>query len=171
MKDVFLIYNKCCFYEIVILNYFMNFSHCDMVFCSLDGKPVRAMEGFTVQADLALRDLDRAQIRSFVLSGGNIPEIDKAEVHAYLQELKKRGVLIAGICAGVDVLDRAGILCDVKSTHSTDKDWVSDRNVVTARANAYVDFAIEVAKKLELFESEEDLQGTIDFWKHYHRVQ
>ena len=49
--------------------------------------------------------------------------------------------------------------------------WVSDRNVTTARANAYVDFAIEVAKKLNLFESEEDVQGTIDFWKHYHRVQ
>ena len=42
MKDVFLVYNKCCFYEIVILNYFMNFSHCDMVFCTLDGKPIRA---------------------------------------------------------------------------------------------------------------------------------
>ena len=79
--------------------------------------------------------------------------------------------MIAGICAGVDVLDRAGILCDVQSTHSTDEDWVSDRNVTTARANAYVDFAIEVAKKLNLFESEEDVQGTIDFWKHYHRVQ
>lgn len=35
MKDVFLVYNKSCFYEIVILNYFMSFSHCDMVFCSL----------------------------------------------------------------------------------------------------------------------------------------
>lgn len=42
MKDVFLVYNKCCFYEIVILNYFMNFSRCDMVFCTLDGKPIRA---------------------------------------------------------------------------------------------------------------------------------
>lgn len=39
---MFLVYNKCCFYEIVILNYFMNFSHCDMVFCTLDGKPIRA---------------------------------------------------------------------------------------------------------------------------------
>lgn len=171
MKDVFLVYNKCCFYEIVILNYFMNFSHCDMVFCTLDGKPIRAMEGFTVNADAPLNSLEKGEIRSFVLPGGNIPEIDTAEVHAYLQDLKKRGALIAGICAGVNVLDRAGILRDVQSTHSTDEDWVSDRNVTTARANAYVDFAIEVAKKLNLFESEEDLQGTIDFWKHYHRVQ
>lgn len=149
MKDVFLVYNKCCFYEIVILNYFMNFSHCDMVFCTLDGKPIRAMEGFTVNADAPLNSLEKGEIRSFVLPGGIIPEIDTAEVHAYLQDLKKRGALIAGICAGVDVLDRAGILRDVQSTHSTDEDWVSDRNVTTARANAYVDFAIEVAKEAE----------------------
>ena len=84
MKDVFLVYNKCCFYEIVILNYFMNFSHCDMVFCTLDGKPIRAMEGFTVNADAPLNSLKKGEIRSFVLPGGNIPEIDTAEVHAYL---------------------------------------------------------------------------------------
>ena len=42
MKDVFLVYDRCCFYEIVILSYFLNYSHCDLVFCSPDGKPVRA---------------------------------------------------------------------------------------------------------------------------------
>ncbi len=171
MKDIFLVHNKSCFYEIVILNYFMSFSHCDMAFCSLDGKPVRAMEGFSVNVDMSLSDLDMEQIRSFIIPGGDISEIDNADVMAFLRDLKKRNVLIAGICAGVDVLDRAGILCDVKSTHSTDEDLVNDKNIITARANAYVDFAIEVAKKLELFESEDDLQGTIDFWKHYKRVQ
>lgn len=171
MKDVFLVYDKSCFYEIVILNYFMSFSHCDMVFCSLDGKPVRAMEGFSVNVDMPLEALDKAQIRSFILPGGNISEIDTPEVKAYLQALKKRGILIAGICAGVDVLDHAGILRDVQSTHSADADWVMDKNVITARANAYVDFAIEVAKKLGLFASEADLQETINFWKHHQRVQ
>lgn len=58
MKDVFLVYDKSCFYEIVILNYFMSFSHCDMVFCSLDGKPVRAMEGFSVNVDMPLETLE-----------------------------------------------------------------------------------------------------------------
>lgn len=60
---------------------------------------------------------------------------------------------------------------DVKSTHTSDADLVIDRNVVTARANAYVDFAVEVAKKLGLFASEEDLQQTLSFWKQYRRVQ
>ena len=49
-----------------MLNYFMSFSNYDMVFCSLDGKPVRAMEGFFVNVDLPLEVLDKAQIRSFI---------------------------------------------------------------------------------------------------------
>ena len=65
MKDVFLVYDKSCFYEIVILNYFMSFSNCDMVFCSLDGKPVRTMEGFSVDVDMPLEALEKDQIRSF----------------------------------------------------------------------------------------------------------
>lgn len=171
MKDVFLLYNTSCFYEIVILSYFLNYSNCEMIFCSLDGKPIRAMEGFSVNVDMSLQDIDKAQIRSLIIPGGNISEINNAEVKAYLQDLKEKDVLIAGICAGVDVLDDAGILRDVKSTHSTNEDLVSDKNVITARANAYVDFAIEAAKKLDLFVSEEDLQETIDFWKNYNRVQ
>lgn len=171
MKDVFLVYDESCFYEIVILNYFICFSNCEQVFCSLDGKPVRTMEGFSVNVDMPLEALEKDQIRSFILPGGNIAEIDTPEVESYLQALMKREILIAGICAGVDVLDHAGILCDVKSTHSSDEDWVTDKNVITARANAYVDFAVEVAKKLDLFASEADLQETINFWKHYQRVQ
>ena len=171
MKNVFLVYDGCCFYEIVILSYFMNFSHCDMVFCSLDGKPIKAMEGFSVNADMSLKDVEMEQIRSFIIPGGKITVIDNQDVAGYLQDLNRRKVLIAGICAGVDVLDHSGILQSVGSTHSTDEDLVCDQNIITARANAYVDFAIEVAKKLGLFASEEDLQETIDFWRNYQRFQ
>lgn len=171
MKDVFLVYDRCCFYEIVILSYFLNDSHCDLVFCSPDGKPVRAMEGFSVHVDASLEDLDKAQIRSFIVPGGAVSGIDTAEAKVLLRDLKQRGALIAGICAGVDVLDHAGILHDVKSTHASDDDWVCDKQVATARANAYVDFALAVAKKPGLFASETDLQETIRFWKYYQRVQ
>lgn len=171
MKDVFLIYDTSCFYEIVILNYFMNFSNCDIVLCSLDGNSVKTMEGFSVNVDMPLKDLDKKQIRSFIIPGGEIAAIDNMEVKKCLQELKERRVLIAGICAGVDVLEHAGILRNVRSTHSADEDLVCDDMVITARANAYVDFAIEVAKKLDLFVSEEDLQETVDFWKYFKRAE
>lgn len=171
MKDVFLVYDTSCFYEIVILNYFMSFTQCDVVLCSLDGKPVRTMEGYSVNVDMALEELDKKHIRSFIVPGGNVNTVNNEKVRAYLQELRKNRILIAGICAGVDLLDDAGILHGIQSTHSTELDFVNDDKVITARANAYVDFAIEAAKELDLFEDEEDLQETIEFWKNYKRIQ
>lgn len=170
MKDVFLLYDTSCFFEIVILNYFMSLTGCEIIYCSLDGQPVRAMEGYSVNADMALKDVDSRQIRSFFVPGGDISAIDTDEVREYLQELKSRQVLIGGICAGVDLLARAGILDDWDSTRSSDLDIVNDGHVITARANAYVDFAIEAAKELGLFEDEADMQETIDFWKYHKRV-
>ena len=42
----------------------------------------------------------------------------------------------------MDVLENAGVLKDTKSTHSEDTDIYNDKKVITARANAYVDFAM-----------------------------
>ena len=134
MKNVFLVYDDCCFYEIVILNYFMKFTGQDVVICSLNGSAITCMEGYSVNVDMALKD-------------------------------------VAAICAGVDVLENAAVLKDTKSTHSEDTDIYNDKKVITARANAYVDFAIEVAKELNLFKDEVDLKETIDFWKFHKRVQ
>ena len=171
MQDVFLIYDSCCFYEIVTLCYFMRFSGCNLVFCSPDGRPVKAMEGFTVQPDMAMEELNRSQVRSFVLPGGEIAAVNNREVWSLLRELKEKQALIAGICAGVDVLEGAGILEGIRSTHSTDADLVCDRKILTARANAYVDFAIKAAETLGLFSGEEDLRETIAFWKDGQRMQ
>lgn len=69
------------------------------------------------------------------------------------------------------MLEHAGALNDLKSTASVDADIVNEYHVVTARANVYVDFAIEIAKGLELFEDEADLQETVDFRKYHKRPQ
>ena len=171
MKDVFLLYDTSCFFEIVILNYFMSLTGCEIVYCSLDGQPIQATEGYSVNADMALKDVDPQQIRSFIVPGGDISAINTEEIRAYLRELKSRRVLIGGICAGVDLLNHAGILDGLESTLSADRDLVNDGRVITARANAYVDFAIETAKELELFEDEADLQETIAFWKYHKRAE
>ena len=71
MKDVFLLYDTSCFFEIVILNYFMSLAGCGIVYCSLDGQPIRATEGYSVNVDMALNDVDPQQIRSFNVPGGD----------------------------------------------------------------------------------------------------
>lgn len=171
MKDIFLVYDTSCFYEIVILNYFLSVSQCQACLCSPGGKSIKSMEGYSVNVDAALEELDLSQVRSFIIPGGDITPINNQMVQNILQELRRKNVLIAGICAGVDVLDKAGLLKNIKSTRSSDDDIVIDDNIITARANSYVDFAIEAGKALDLFEDEADLQETVDFWKNFKRVQ
>lgn len=171
MKDVFLVYNTSCFYEIIILNYFMSVTGCDVEMCSLDGKSIRTMEGYSVNVDKALSEVDFNEVRSFTMPGGNINLLDKEVVKSTLKECRKRKILISAICAAVDLVDEAGLLKGIRSTHSTEEDVVNDDNIITSRANGYVDFAIEVAKQLNLFKDESDLQETIDFWKNYKRMQ
>ncbi len=168
--NYFIIYEDCCFYEIVILSYFMKFTKQEMSFCSPEGKGITCMEGFRVAADQSIDEVELSKANSIILTGGNISNVRSEQVTRLLQEADNSGVLVGAICAGVDLLEEAGLLKGKQSTHSTELDAVADNNIITARANAYVDFAIEVAKKQELFEDETDLQETINFWKYHRRM-
>lgn len=170
MRNVVLLFDTACIYEIVILNYFLKYAGQEVVFCSVDGKSITSMEGYSVNIDSKLSEISIDNVRSIIVPGGNVLSIKNDKVYEFLRKIRNREKIIAGICAGVDVLDESGILQNVKSTHSTDLDVVRDKHVITARANAYVDFALEVGKELELFEDEADLQETIDFWKYHKRL-
>ena len=171
MKTVVLLYNTSCIYEIVILNYFLKYTGKDIVFVSYDGNPIIAMEGYSINVSDKLLDISPKDVELMIVPGGDITEIDHSEVWEYLVDVHSNQGLIAGICAGVDVLDHAGILETIESTHSGDLDVVVADNVITARPNAYVDFAIEVAKKMDLFEDEADLKETIAFWRDHQRME
>lgn len=171
MKTVVLLYNTSCIYEIVILNYFLKFTNKDVVFVSLDGNAVTSMEGYSVNVSEKLTNVDVKNVELTIVPGGNIKEIDNDTVWTYLKKVRENKGMIAGICAGVDVLDHAGILEGIASTHSSEADVVVTDQVITSRANGYVDFAIEVAKKMNLFTNERELEETIAFWKEYKRMQ
>lgn len=160
MKTVVLLYPTSCIYEIVILNYFLHFAGKEVLFVSPDGTPITAMEGYSINVSGKLTDIAPDEIELAIVPGGNIKAIDNPIVWNCLKDIKSRGGILAAICAGVDVLDHAGILDGVVSTHSSDLDVAVTDQVITSRANGYVDFAIEVAKKMNLFQDEADLQET-----------
>ena len=170
MKNVVLLYNTCCIYEISILNYFLSVTGQEVLFVSLDGDEKRATEGYRICPESALSQIKPKETGLVIIPGGDIEEIDREEVWNILRRVKKQGGILAGICAGVDVLEHAGILEGIISTHAADLDVAVSEQVITARANGYVDFAIEVAKKLDLFEDEADLQETIAFFRDHRRA-
>lgn len=171
MKAIVLLYNTSCIYEIVILNYFLKYSRIDTEYVSLDGKPITAMEGYSINTSDKLTSIAPNSVELMIIPGGDIKEINDPAVWNYLREVNDHNGMIAAICAGVDVLEHAGILDGIRSTHSTESDVVVDGNVTTSRANGYVDFAIEVAGELGLFKDEKDLQETIAFWRDHQRMQ
>lgn len=171
MKTVVLLYDTSCIYEIVILNYFLKVTGKEMLFVSLDGKEITATEGYRIEPEGRLDQVDPKDLELLVIPGGDITKIDTREVWGYLKRVHNSGGRIAAICAGVDVVEHAGLLEGIESTHSCEKDVVTSDRITTSKANGYVDFAIEVAKQMELFEDEADLQETIAFWREFQRME
>lgn len=171
MKTVVLLYDTSCIYEIVILNYFLKVTGKEMQFVSLDGKEITTTEGYRIVPEDRLDSADPKDVELLVIPGGDIEKIDIPEVWKYLKSVHDLGGRIAAICAGVDVVEHAGLLEGIESTLSGEKDVVTSDRITTSRANGYVDFAIEVAKQLELFEDEADLQETIAFWREFRRIE
>ncbi len=170
MKSAVLLYNSSCIFEIVILNYFLKFRNKEVFFVSVDGKPVISTEGYSINVDGSLVDLDINELELVVIPGGDIRELETKDVYEFLTRVNKKNVTISAICAGVDLLEKTGVLSGVQSTKTADLDVVVDGNIITARANGYVDFAIEVAKKMNIFESDEDIEETVRFWKEHKRA-
>ncbi len=165
MKTVVLLYETCCIYEIVITNYFLQCCGHELVFATTDGKPVVAQEKFSMNATCTLKDIDPKDVELLLVPGGDISAISNEEVYSFIRAVVDNKQLVAGICNGVDELDNAGVLNGIESTHSTEEDLVVGDYVITAKANMYVDMAIAIGKKMNLFVDEADLQETIDFWK------
>lgn len=42
-----------------------------------------------------------------------------------------------------------------------------DGNVVTAKPNGYVDFALELGKMMDIYDDDADYQETVDFFKYF----
>jgi 4-methyl-5(b-hydroxyethyl)-thiazole monophosphate biosynthesis len=106
---------------------------------------------------------------------------EREDVNNLLREIHKRGKPIAAICGGPEFLANAGILKDKRITHGhseeyaqevfkectlVDEDVVVDGNIVTSRGQAYAEFAVEIGRQLNFFESEEEAEGTLSWFKN-----
>jgi hypothetical protein len=96
-----------------------------------------------------------------------------------LKKLNKKQKIIGTICSGSNHLINAGILSDKSSNNIQIGDCneilfkdniIIDDNIVIAKANAYVDFAIELGKIMKIYEDNNDLLETVDFFKYFKSI-
>lgn len=118
----------------------------------------------------------------FIISGGDPDKlIGNEEFYKLLTNLNDAKKKIGAICSGAVHLAKSGILNGKKFTTSVSldeykyfnkTDYQNDNivvadNIITAKANGYVDFAIELGTIMNIYKDEADLKETIDFFKNF----
>ncbi len=134
-----------------------------------DGRDLTDSTGLALKAQLSYAEVNLENCRAVLVPGGNPDSlIQNKEIDRILVEANGAGLLIGGICAGPSVLGKAGILIGRKIAHGygkeqlddlkdifqgvilTDEMFVVDGNVITAKPDAHIDFAVEIGCRLDV---------------------
>ena len=141
-------------------------------------KKVKGAHDIIVLADKTIAELGNLENYSTVVIPGGMPGAanlrDNEKVTSIVKEIYEKQKLVAAICAGPIVLQRAGILKDKKVTsfpgfedelpgsQYTGKKIERDGNIITSRGPYFaVDFALEIVDYLLGEEKLEELKKSI----------
>jgi putative intracellular protease/amidase len=181
MKSYVLLYDGFVQFEI-ILSLLLLKDKSEIHTFTVDERVVPSLEKVKTVADLKVEDVNPDNVDLLIIPGGEPGAYkEREDVNNLLREIHKRGKPIAAICGGPEFLTNAGILKDKRITHGhdeeyaqkvftdctlVDEDVVIDGNIITARGQAYAEFAVEVCRQLDIFESEEEAKETLSWFKN-----
>ncbi|RXI99813.1 hypothetical protein DS745_13090 [Anaerobacillus alkaliphilus] len=178
MKIHVLIYNEFANFEVMLIGWMKSNGH-EIVTVSLEENYVTSVEGFKIIADTKLQEVNVADVELLLIPGGDAPSLlGSSLLPEFIREVAAAGKGIGAICYGPILLGESGILEGKNFTTSVDvddelfthfkngkflnEDVVVDGNIITAKGNAYVEFAVEVCKQMELVHPE-----TLDFYAKF----
>ncbi|MCF6464487.1 DJ-1 family glyoxalase III [Clostridium sp. Cult2] len=147
--------------------------------CSItEETKVKGAHRIVVEADKVLKEIDSIKNYDGMVIPGGLPGAtnlrDDGRVIDMVKEFNDGGKLVAAICAGPIVLERAGIIKgkkvtsypgfegDLKESEYKDDLVVQDNNIITARGPAVaVYFALKIVENLVGKEKKEELKKDI----------
>ncbi len=181
MKTHVLIYEEFAQFEVIFATYFLR-TVGDIITVGITDEPVTSGEGYVILPDMTVDELATEDVEVLIIPGGDPSLLYGCEdLYELIAEVKENGAVLAAICAGVVHLGKAGILEGAKYTTTVnpadydvldassyvDENVVVSEKLITAKAQGYLDFAIELGQMLGIYKDEDDLNETIDFFKHY----
>lgn len=156
----------------------------DLVYFSGNGKPVVSMGGLRVQPDMSLSEISIDDICMLILPGGTAWEKgENTEIDQLLKMLFVKGITIAAICGATEYLAQQGLLNQLKHTSNNlgylkmvapkylgddnyiDSLAVTDKNIITAKGVAPIEFAREVFTAIKLY-SDKDTEKWFQLFKN-----
>ena len=168
---VVLLYPGCISYEVSLAAELLS-RNFQVINASPDGHDLQDASGLPLKVNLKYADVNLEDCKAILVPGGN-PEsiITNKDIDNILFEADKRSLVIAAICAGPVILSKAGILKGKKIAHGYEPDQieflkeifqgvtltnemvVAEGNILTAKAEAHIDFAVEVACRLNVLDA------------------
>jgi putative intracellular protease/amidase len=142
-----------------------------------DGKDLTNCSGLALKAHLSYAEVNLENCRAILVPGGNPDSIiHNTEIDRILRLANTAGLLIGAICAGPSVLAKAGILKGRKIAHGygskqlnflkdvfsgvilTNDQIVVEGNIITAKPEAHIDFAVEIGCRLGALDADRSAQ-------------
>ncbi len=144
----------------------------EIVSVSDSGNKIQAQSGLNYVADQRIDDIMNIEAyEALIIPGGPIDN-EQNGINGIARKMLQRQKLVAAICFGPQFLGRAGVLDEYKYTTSCSQEKikalgcgdpfnranyveqrvVADRNLITAKGYAFVDFAMAVCDYLNIFE-------------------
>ncbi len=146
----------------------------DLIYFSQNGITVSSMGGLQIKPTSTLSQINLQDIDMLILPGGTAWEKgENDELIPFTKDIFKMGKPIAAICAATAYLGQLGFLNNLKHTSSDinylkyiapdycgDKYYqnelaVTDKNMITAKGTAPIEFAREIFKTLSLYDDNE----------------
>ena len=174
MKDEFIIivlYPGCISFEVALASELLAAKY-KLITVSPDGQDVSMNSGLPIKVNKSFEEINLKNCKAILMPGGDPASlIENSEIDRILIEANEKNILIAGICAGPSVLAKAGILKGKRIAHGyqkeqldflkeifkdvilTDDLFVADKNIITAKPEAHIDFAVEIACRLDAIDS------------------
>jgi len=137
-----------------------------------DGQDLLDTSGLPLETQLSYSQVDLSNCKAILVPGGDPGSlVANKEIDRLLIEAHEREILIGGICAGPSVLAKAGILKGRRIAHGygseqldflkdifkevtlTEEPFVVDGNIMTAKPDAFIDFAVEIAFRLDVVDA------------------
>lgn len=181
MKTYVFLYDGFAGFEIAPLLLFLR-EKTKVITFSFEKGIQRSEEQLKVVVDQSISEVNPEEVDLIIILGGDTePHKERTNFHDLLKKVHARGKIIAAICGGPGFLAHAGLLRGLRIAHGyspedavqvfegseiTDEDVIVEGNIITARGQAFAEFAIEVYRALGFFANEEEAMSSLDWLKN-----